>query len=80
VVSGQQNVTVHIHPTVGGFEVAVDGFKLTAESDRFEVVGDAAYATLVGLDGSCGGVTRLRERGLITDSPRVVGEVRRDLR
>jgi NAD+ kinase len=80
VVSGQQNVTVHIHPTVGGFEVAVDGFKLTAESDRFEVVCDAAYATLVGLDGSCGGVTRLRERGLITDSPRVVGEVRRDLR
>jgi len=79
VVSGQQKATVHIHPTVGGFEVAVDGFKLATESDRFEVTCEGAYATLVALDGSCGGVSRLRERGLIADSPRIVGEVSRDL-
>ena len=79
VVSERQRATVHIHPSVGGFEVAVDGFKLATESDRFEVAWDGSYSTLVGLDGSCGGVTRLRERGLIADSPRIVGEVSRDL-
>jgi NAD+ kinase len=80
VVSDRQKVTVGIHPTVGGFEVAVDGFKLATESDRFEIACDGAYATLVGLDGSCGGVTRLRGRGLIADSPRIVGEVNRATR
>lgn len=79
VVSDQRNVTVDVHPSVGGFEVAVDGFKLANESDRFEVACDGAYATLVGLDGSRGGMTRLRERGLIADSPRIVGEGSRDL-
>jgi NAD+ kinase len=79
VVAGQQNVTLQIHPTVGGFEVAVDGFKLPTESDRFEIACEGTYATLVKLDGSRSGVTRLRERGLIADSPRIVAEVSRDL-
>jgi NAD+ kinase len=74
VVSERQKLTIQINQSHGGFEVDVDGFRLPTESDRFEVACAGAYATLVGLDGSCGGLTRLRERGLIADSPRVVGE------
>jgi NAD+ kinase len=80
VVSEHQRITVQVHRTLGGFEVDVDGFKMPTEADRFEVARDGSYATLVGLDGSCGGVTRLRERGLIADSPRIVGEVNRAVR
>jgi NAD+ kinase len=77
VVDEQQSVTVYVHRSHGGFELDLDGFKVETDSDRFEVTCDGAYATLVGLDGSCGGLPRLRERGLISDSPRVIEETRR---
>ena len=74
VVDEKQNVTVYVHPSHGGFELDVDGFKLETDADRFDLSCDGAYATLVGLDGSCGGLPRLRDRGLISDSPRIVEE------
>jgi NAD+ kinase len=77
VADEQQTITVHVHPSHGGFELDVDGFKLETEADRFEISCEGEYATLVGLDGSCAGVTRLRDRGLISDSPRVIEEDRR---
>jgi NAD+ kinase len=78
VVDEKQRISVFVHPSHGGFELDVDGFKLETESDRFEITCEGAYATLVGLDGSCGGLTRLRDRGLISDSPRVVEEAERE--
>jgi NAD+ kinase len=77
VIDERQRVTVNVHPSHGGFELDVDGFKLETGADEFEIRCEGAYATLVGLDGSCGGLTRLRDRGLISDSPRIVEEARR---
>jgi NAD+ kinase len=80
VVGEGQDVAVRVHPSHGGFELDVDGFKLETDAEEFEIRCEGAYATLVGLDGSRGGLTRLRDRGLISDSPRIVQEVRREPR
>jgi NAD+ kinase len=77
VIDEQQTVTLYVHPSHGGFELDVDGFKFETDSDRCEVSWEGEYATLVGIDGSCGGLTRLRDRGLISDSPRAVEEAKR---
>jgi NAD+ kinase len=77
VLGERQSVTVRVHPSHGGFELDVDGFKLETEANEFRVSCEGSYATLVGLDGSCGGLTRLRDRELISDSPRIVEEARR---
>jgi NAD+ kinase len=72
VVADDRAVTLRVHPGYGGFNVEIDGLELAAASERFEVSSQAAYATLVALDEACGAVPRLRKRGLITDSPRVL--------
>jgi NAD+ kinase len=77
VIDETQTVTVSVHPSHTSFELDVDGFKLETEAMKFEIGCEGAYATLVGLDGSRGGLTRLRDRGLISDSPRIIEEARR---
>jgi NAD+ kinase len=72
VVADDRAVTLEVHPGYGGFNVEIDGLELAAATERFGVSSQPAYATLVALDEACGGVPRLRERGLITDSPRVL--------
>jgi NAD+ kinase len=72
VVSDDRELTIEIHPGHGGFDLEVDGFRVETESHRFSVGSRHAYATLVELDGSRSGLPWLRERGLISDSPRVV--------
>jgi NAD+ kinase len=76
VVPDDREVTLEIHPGHGGFDLEVDGFPVESEAQRFSVSTEDAYATLVGLGGSGGRLTWLRQRGLITDSPRVIA--RRD--
>jgi NAD+ kinase len=80
VVDERQKVTVHVHRGHTSFELDVDGFKFETDAHEFQISCEGSYATLVGLDGSCGGVTRLRGRGLISDSPRIVEEARREPR
>ncbi len=77
VVPGDLEVTLEIHPGHGGFEFEIDGFVVDTDAKRFSVRCEPAYATLVGLGGSRTGLSRLRERGLISDSPRVVAEENR---
>jgi NAD+ kinase len=72
VVSDDRQVTIEIHPGHGGFDLEVDGFLVETEAHRFSVSSEHAYATLVALNGSPSGLPWLRERGLISDSPRVV--------
>lgn len=72
VVADDREVTLQVHPGHGGFNVEIDGFELAAVAERFAVRSERAYVTLVALDESYGGVPRLRERGLISDSPRVL--------
>ncbi len=79
VVADDREVTLQVHPGHDGFNVEIDGFELAVATDRFVVSSEQAYATLVALDESSRGVRRLRERGLITDSPRVVARGLRGL-
>jgi NAD+ kinase len=77
VIDERQTVAVQVHQSHTTFELDVDGFKFETEANEFEIACEGAYATLVGLDGSCGGITRLRDRGLISDSPRIIEEAKR---
>ena len=72
VVGGAQAVTIDVHPGYSGFYMDVDGAPVDTAARRFEVTRQHAYATLVRLGDSPAGVSRLRARGLIRDSPRVI--------
>ncbi len=74
VVPNDVEVTLEIFPSHGGFEFEIDGFVVDTDAQRFSLNSEPAYATLVGLSGSRTGLPRLRERGLISDSPRVLAE------
>lgn len=78
VVPDDREVTLEVHPGYGGFDLEVDGFIVDTEARRFSVRRQGAYATLVALDGSRTGLSWLRNRGLITDSPRVIARERRN--
>jgi NAD+ kinase len=56
----------------GGYELEVDGHHVDSAARRFAVSVKEDYATLVGLGEADSGLPRLRRRGLITDSPRVL--------
>ena len=79
VVPDDREVTIEIDPGHGGFDLEVDGFLVQTEAHRFSVSSEHAYATLVVLDGSLSGLAWLRERGLISDSPRVVARENQEL-
>lgn len=76
VVAGNGEVTLAVHPGHSGFYVNVDGFPVNADARHFAVTRELAYATLVALDDSRTSFSRLRARGLISDSPRVIGQDR----
>jgi NAD+ kinase len=76
VVAGDGEVTLELHPSHSGYYVDVDGFPVDTESRRFQVRREHAYAMLVALDDGGAGVETLRARGLISDSPRVIGQDR----
>lgn len=73
VVPGGGEVTLDIHPGHSGFYVDVDGFALETDARQFAVTREQQFATLVAFEDSRTGLPRLRERGLIADSPRVLG-------
>jgi NAD+ kinase len=79
VVPDDREVTLEIHPGHGGFDLEIDGFRVETEARRFSVNSHYAYATLVVLDDSRSGLSWLRERGLISDSPRVAARENRSL-
>lgn len=68
-------ICLEVHPGHDGFAVQIDGSEFTTDVLRFVIRSEPGYATLVLLDGAATtGLTRLRERGLITDSPRIMDE------
>jgi NAD+ kinase len=79
VVADDRQVTLEVHPGHGGFYLDIDGFRVETEAQRFAVSNEHSYATLVGLDDSRTGIPGLRERGLISDSPRLLGRDNRAL-
>src|SRR4051812_4012881 len=73
VVRAGVNVTLEAHPGYGGFDVEVDGHDQTVDdARRFTLRLVEARATLVSLGEPGLGLSALRRRGLITDSPRVL--------
>lgn len=79
VVPHDRIVTIEVHPTRGGFDLEIDGSRLETEAERFMVSSEDSFTTLVSLADPRTGLTGLRERGLISDSPRVRGADRRAL-
>ena len=76
VVPHDRELTLQVHPGHGGFRLESDGFEFPADAERFDVICEKAYATLVDIGDSQTGLPWLRQRGLIADSPRVLA--RRD--
>jgi NAD+ kinase len=72
VVKGSSEVSVDVHPSYGGFDVEVDGQIQTLTGKRFVIRLTQAKAPLVSTGDPGLGLTPLRHRGLIADSPRVV--------
>ena len=72
VVPAGSTLTVEVHPGHAGFEVEIDGRRSTPHATRFHVTLNAATATLVIFGPAGRGITGLRRRRLITDSPRLL--------
>ncbi len=71
VVPDDRRVTLEVHPGHSGFAVAVDGFHVETTAERYVVSSEGSFTTLVSLADPRSGLSGLRERGLISDSPRV---------
>jgi NAD+ kinase len=74
VVPQQLGISLEVQPGHDGFGVQVDGFRLETQAEHFTLSCQAGYATLARLDGASSDLTRLRQRGLIADSPRVLAQ------
>ena len=72
VVPADAVVTIEVSPGFGGFDVEVDGRKREGEERRLRLALHHDKLTLVTFAGAGRGLTGLRQRGLITDSPRVL--------
>jgi NAD+ kinase len=78
VVRASSTVVLDAHPNWGGMEVEVDGQHSDVTGSHFVVRLVPAMATLVVLSDPGVGLTPLRSRGLIADSPRVKARDARD--
>jgi NAD+ kinase len=75
-VAGSSVVALDVHPGHSGYYLDIDGFAVQTAALRFEVTRRSGYATLVAFDGTGTALSRLRARGLVSDSPRVLGQDR----
>jgi NAD+ kinase len=72
VVRAGVDVTLEAHPSYAGFDVEVDGHPEETDARRFVLRLGETAATLVSLGDPGLGLSALRRRGLIADSPRVL--------
>jgi NAD+ kinase len=73
VVRDDTTVVLDANPTYAGFDVEVDGHPMEVEqATRFTIALCEHSATLVAMAEPGLGITALRRRGLVTDSPRVL--------
>jgi NAD+ kinase len=80
VVGAGGEMTLELHPGHSGFYVDVDGFAVETDARQFAVTREHPYATLVDLGDARTSLPSLRARGLIADSPRVLGQDRQAAR
>ena len=72
VVRSDVETVLEARPGYAGFDVEVDGHGQEVDGTRFELRLVETAATLVSVGDPGLGLTALRRRGLITDSPRVL--------
>ena len=77
VVPAESVLTVEVQPSYGGFDIELDGQRHALEAHSFRLTLEPERATLVRFSATDQGVRRLRERGLIADSPRALVRMRR---
>lgn len=74
VVPAASRATIIVSPGHAGFDVELDGQRRPLDGERFEITFEPDRLTLVGFAGADAGrgLTGLRRRGLIVDSPRAM--------
>jgi NAD+ kinase len=72
VVPGGSDIQVRVQPGHGGFEVYVDGHVIPLDAVEYAVSVHEDKVSLVTFGDLGLGLSGLRERGLIADSPRVL--------
>jgi NAD+ kinase len=72
VVPADAALTVEVTPGHAGFVVEIDGFRTTPPTRHFRITLEPHVATLVGFDPGGRGLSPLRGRRLIADSPRIL--------
>lgn len=77
VVPATSTVGLTVHPGFAGFEVEIDGQLQELDAVEYRLCLHADRLTLISFDGRGVGLEALRERGVITDSPRVLARDRR---
>ena len=80
VVPADAVVTVEVHPGYAGYHLEIDGHERVVEGLRFRLSLHPDKLTLVTFGASGRGLTGLRKRRLITDSPRVLARDEREKR
>jgi NAD+ kinase len=65
-------VTIEVKPGYAGFVTEIDGRPSALEGRSFRIVVQDARVTLVTFGPAGRGLTGLRRRGLIADSPRIL--------
>ena len=77
VVPASSTMRIEVHPSFAGFDVEFDGHTYPLQALDYRVTMHEDKVTLISLGALGLGLTRLRERGLVTDSPRVLARDQR---
>jgi NAD+ kinase len=77
VVPGDATLTIDVEPGFAGFELEIDGRRRTPNARSFRFTLELGRLTLVRFSDVGRGLTALRRRGLISDSPRILARDRR---
>jgi NAD+ kinase len=78
VVPATSNVRVNVLPSFAGFDVEIDGHVYPLEDVDYRIALAEERVTLVSFGEGRAGLTGLRKRRLIADSPRVLARDDRD--
>jgi NAD+ kinase len=78
VVPADSLLTIEVQPSYAGFDIELDGQRHALDTYSFRLTLEPDRATLVRFSTTDQGLRRLRERGLIADSPRALVRMRRE--
>ena len=78
VVAADSVLTIEVEPSHAGFDVELDGQRHSLETHAFTLTLTPDRATLVRFSATDQGLRRLRERGLLADSPRALVRMHRN--